>query len=634
MKKIIFILFLFLTACGMPTATSSTVDPFVAVESAQRTAAAAQDQADFYGSQLTATAEAPIVAITQTAAAFAMNQQYAQATSQASQMTQTAALTQTAQSWTPTPVPTSTPNLTATMAVLELSATAQVMSNEVVKDNLSVERAKSTNMLYAAAPYLVGFAVLVLVLIFAYVAVQRFAHVATQIHDLTGKPRPLLNVLDGVVVDIDRSPNGAMQLRKGYLNQLPAITSDRQDAVTNRAQLVDLQTRRSRLPKQLVERQAITNTNEAMLSASAEHLFPLPAWDLVKGWNQDQNMLPLGNSDKGMEYWDLNIHAHLAVFGMTRSGKDRRLLRPLIAFILASKQRVISLGKESDYLPFMDHPNAKFVPVYDITERGEAMKYFQALEACVEEKNRRIQMMAKHGVSTWQWERTFIILGELGNALLEMDTDLANLTMKKTRSMVNEAAKAGMSLIFSAQRPKGFVDLITQCGRVTFQVENEQELNYALGMKSAGLPVIPTGYFYKKMRGVQITGGFEPSDEELRAYLSAQQTPALPPVQWIEAVIKPTEQKQIEHKTETESLPEAQPIVVDEITQLAETIRERWNDGMSGRQTAELLGFSQYGGSYKAKTDKVMALLRGSTTTSATTTENTGNLANLEPIAA
>ena len=47
----------------------------------------------------------------------------------------------------------------------------------------------------------------------------------------------------------------------------------------------------------------------------------------------------------------------------------------------------------------------------------------------------------------------------------------------------------------------------------------------------------------------------------------------------------------------------------DEIAETAERIREQWNASMSGSAVARLLGLSQYGGSYKARVDKVVEYL-------------------------
>jgi hypothetical protein len=144
------------------------VDPFVAVEHAQRTAEAAQADAAFYGSQLTATAQAPIVAITATAAAWAMEQQFAQATQQSQAATETAAYTATAMSWT------ATPNATMTAVFANSNAESTKIANAITIDNLQVERARTTNTMRAVSVYVIGGIGLFLMLVFGLVAVRKF----------------------------------------------------------------------------------------------------------------------------------------------------------------------------------------------------------------------------------------------------------------------------------------------------------------------------------------------------------------------------------------------------------------------------------------------------------------------------
>jgi DNA segregation ATPase FtsK/SpoIIIE-like protein len=57
----------------------------------------------------------------------------------------------------------------------------------------------------------------------------------------------------------------------------------------------------------------------------------------------------------------------------------------------------------------------------------------------------------------------------------------------------------------------------------------------------------------------------------------------------------------------------------DEIAEMAERIRGQWNAKLNGSAVARLLGLSQYGGSYKARVDKVIAYL---TSTIYSTTQN------------
>lgn len=80
--------------------------------------------------------------------------------------------------------------------------------------------------------------------------------------------------------------------------------------------------------------------------------------------------------------------------------------------------------------------------------------------------------------------------------------------------------------------------------------------------------------------------------------------------------------------TMLESLSMAKP--VDEIAEMAERIRSQWTPGMSGRAVANLLGLSQYGGSLKTRTDKVIAHLTA-TTKPATTTQNMPEIGGFTP---
>ena len=163
--SILVIAFIYLlSACGTPTYSVSapgqaTTDPFIAVEQAERTADAARNEADFYSRQLTATAEAPIVAITATAAAFAMEMEFAQATRQAQMATETAAMTSTAMNWTPTA------NATATKMAIMIQADGTHTANQLELDNLMVERERTMNFVKAMSWYVVGFGAFLLFLI-------------------------------------------------------------------------------------------------------------------------------------------------------------------------------------------------------------------------------------------------------------------------------------------------------------------------------------------------------------------------------------------------------------------------------------------------------------------------------------
>lgn len=230
MKRILIGLVLVLAAC-VPVSTATQRDLFIDAQSARGTA----DSAERF---LTATAEAPIIHITETAAGLivvgtqnAMN------------------LTSTAVQWTPTasPVPTitltPTPNATGTLGAIQLAAQSTQIANDL-------EIKGSQKALWKIAPAL-SFAVFILVLAIVLMFQSRRERYRPMQVDERGNLLPLIDVVDGKVTDVDRNPNYQGDLGKTIFEQwlrkkldlpplLPPITPERQDATTTRDQLSDM----------------------------------------------------------------------------------------------------------------------------------------------------------------------------------------------------------------------------------------------------------------------------------------------------------------------------------------------------------------------------------------------------------
>lgn len=227
--------------CATPTPQQ---DLMVSAENARLTAEAAQKIAESQSRYLTATAEAPIIRITETAAAFALEQQYWTATANSVKSTETAAMTQTAQAWTPTP------NATSTVVFAMVDAQVKQLANDVERDNLELERQRKNNEFWRLMPG-ISFAVIALMAImfgFVYVRGQRYKPAAV---DERGNVLPIIDVVDGQVTDVDRNPNFKATLGNGIFERLvekrlqlppavPPVTAERQDAATERDQMVDL----------------------------------------------------------------------------------------------------------------------------------------------------------------------------------------------------------------------------------------------------------------------------------------------------------------------------------------------------------------------------------------------------------
>jgi len=245
-KKWLLMFLVFFALAGCVTAPTSP-DLYANVQNSKATSDAALQQAYYQSQFLTATAEAPIIRITETAAGMVYQQQMWTATAQSIQGTQVAASTQTAMAWTPTP------DATQTAVFGLLNAQGTQMANNIERDNLELQRQQDINDFKGKLP-VYSFVVVVLVLIISVMSiVRRWSFQAAQV-DGRGNILPVLNIVDGTYTDIDRSPNFQGQLKSGLVKRwvetklnlpplLPAVTAARQDATTERDQMIDLATR-------------------------------------------------------------------------------------------------------------------------------------------------------------------------------------------------------------------------------------------------------------------------------------------------------------------------------------------------------------------------------------------------------
>ena len=233
----IFVL-LFLAACA-PTDTA-TPDLYLAAKNSQATADAAQYESKYLGDQLTATAEAPIIHITETAAAFqvqsAGTQQAYTATAQSIEAANKAAMTSTAAAWTATAVQNA---IVIEAASQEAQQTA--IANNTERDNLQLARQRSQNNFNAAMPGL-GAVILVIALGMGLFMLMRQQSFRPMPRDPRGDAVPVLNIVDGTIVDPDKSLFAMLGMKRNDLKLLPIITAEQQAPVTERNQLVHLAT--------------------------------------------------------------------------------------------------------------------------------------------------------------------------------------------------------------------------------------------------------------------------------------------------------------------------------------------------------------------------------------------------------
>ena len=302
---VLFLIAVLVASCSTGT-PATAFDPNLSAVQSQLTAEAAQNQAQLYSAMATGTAAAPIIAITQTAAAqqidatstaqaLAYQQQAWTITAQSVQSTETAAMTATARAWTPTP------NATMTAVFAQSYADATRVANEITLNNLEVERARDSNVAKVVITYGGAIVLMILIVIGFYQFLRVKAFVPHQV-DERGKVIPMINVIDGTAFDIERSANGMIGTTQKFLAQLPKITAERQADVTELAQKVDMFTR-ARLSASLFKQ--LENREPLALPEPVKPLdtnFLLPSWDLMSAWDSKDG-IPYYTA-RGMEIID------------------------------------------------------------------------------------------------------------------------------------------------------------------------------------------------------------------------------------------------------------------------------------------------------------------------------------------
>jgi len=612
-KSAIFILALLITACGT-TANAPAVDPNVSLAIAQ--------------AQLTSTSQALEIQII--------------------------GWTATAQSWTPTPsltpVPTSTPTITFTPTV-NATGTMLVerMNAEIADMRREATRKEATNQVLAWMPYVVMAFAVGLALFIGYVAAKRLAMVPTPIHDGTGKPMPMLNVIDGVLMDADRMTNGAGILTKAFVKSLPLITAERQDATTSRAQMVDMKSR-TKITTAAVTKLLETNGLDKAMPATAAQLtapvvteddnnMPLPPWEFIGQW--DGTSKPLGFGKAGL-ITAKAASPHILISGKTGSGKTIYMMRTLTATSLAKGSQVVNIGySNAGYGVFERHVNFHNVQLPD------PRYVIECLAQVYDELKERKALIGGDMVEWEYWPggqppRPFldVMLDELGNMAEDIYTGHGPALTKELWSYIsriaNEGRKVGIRFVAALQDPTSkSMDLRFRrnCTLVAFRQGDMDQSRAFLG--TSGAEQLNVGHFMASLDSLVIGGGFSPTDAEILDYLAKSPVQPAEKPKWIDGVTRPAdgnqlpvreEPLQIIEPTATESLP-AKPI--DEIAEMAERIRAQWSPTMTKSAVSRLLGKEFEGTSWTAKVNRVIAYL--TSTTPPTTTEKQPEMGSLAP---
>jgi hypothetical protein len=548
-NRIIFILIFIgflLASCG-PTPSATAFDPNLSAIQQQMTAQAAENQAQLYSAMATGTAQAPILAITQTAAAqqvqftgtaeaLAYQQQMWTMTAQSVQSTETAAMTGTAMAWTPTS------NATMTMVFAQSYADATRVANEIAINNLEVERARNTNAAKMVITY--GAAIVFMILVVAgYYQFLRMKAFIPHTVDERGKVIPMINVIEGTAFDIEKSANGMIGTGTKFLAQLPKITAERQDPIVARAQMTDMATR-AKLPLRLLRE--LQNPDAPTLGESAKDVqpilidYPLPEWNAwMQNWKPGQ--LALGINEKGLLQVDPDLNPHLLFAGTTGSWKTRGGVRVAVTCALASGWQVIIAGKELDYKVFENHPNAYLVPFSLLKEPTRAIDLLRSVYGEIE---RRDRMMVRSNYSLWKEtgeSRTMVVMDEFSNladALEDIDRSRREELWRWARMDTAEARKYGVHMVYALQDPTAQsinLRIRRNTTPIMFRVKDAASSRTLLNV--SGAEMLSARHFLANIIKIERGASFAPSDDEIREFLNSHPVRTAEEPAWVEGVL-------------------------------------------------------------------------------------------------
>jgi hypothetical protein len=153
--------------------------------------------------------------------------------------------------------------------------------------------------------------------------------------------------------------------------------------------------------------------------------------------------------------------------------------------------------------------------------------------------NRRDGILTAKRMSTWDkagFENTLIILDELGNALDMMPPTQRHEAYRWVGGLVREGRKYGFNIWLATQRAVGFKSIVEQLGRAVFYLADAEASRYALGF--AGAEKLREGQFIAKFQSTpQVCSAFDPTDEDLAAFLRGRSVPAHEPITWIDGTV-------------------------------------------------------------------------------------------------
>ncbi len=266
---------------------------------------------------------------------------------------------------------------------------------------------------------------------------------------------------------------------------------------------------------------------------------PEAPWRMLEGWQGGE--LPLGLGVGGLLLADPEQYPHWLIAGATGSGKSRFALKPLITAALADGWQVLIFDRNGlHFAPFKTHPNAM---IQLLDQPGELAGWFDVLQG---EVNRRFKFLADAGAENWALAPAskaprllavvddFSIVGDmLGGAE-------RRALCQAARRLAADSRKSGIHLALAVQNPTWqSIDLGIRrnCTPLTFRV-NDSDASRVI-LNAPGAEALGKRRFLTVMQNLVQGVAFAPSDEQIAAFLTSRQVPALPKPDWLQSAASP-----------------------------------------------------------------------------------------------
>lgn len=544
------------------TQTTSALEAEFLARSIAATAQAATTEAGYAAA--TYAAQSTRTAIEATATYQSWQTTATVASAQATGTTQAVQVTATFQSGQATAtaiVQATQDSIQATGTAQAVFATATAQAAAAERETLRLERERKLQPLRTYGPWVIGIALLLLIVALGSWAIQIAVRAWDARHRLvpTGPFGRTLFIQDGpngqrTLIDPSRMFGPVVELTP-HGSQMPQLAApELQNQTTARSQAIEL--RQAFHPPHPIVMQPTRNASHIRQLTAPTHApvrdqsqFQLPVdttlppaeapWSLFAAW--EGHGLPLGLAASGMLTINPEDYPHWLMAGMTGSGKTRYGLRPLITSALADGWQVIIYDRSGlDFLPFQSHPNAHTILLPDASE---AIDHLALLYELIQQ---RLAYLLQHRVSTWgrllggspsypaHPPRLMAVVEEFANLADALDNKQREALWRGARMIAAEGRKAGVHLALALQDPTHkSIDLRIRRNTtsIAFRVKDPDASRVVLSTQ--GAEKLADRQFLVVLDRLVQGIAFAPTDDEIQRYLAGRPVMAQPAPAWL-----------------------------------------------------------------------------------------------------